>query len=566
MSVLSRLGAWLRRPHAAWMGERLLLVAGRRRRGGELRAEHGELRLYACDPATSMRVTVVPLAALIEEAVRPARDGGRALMRELLQGAGPDLEGHDGLRVAKSLRAIRDAARTELRPPAGEHGAALAVNIDRIDAIDERTFWAFGWVNDPRGLIESLEAVSPEGQRVELLEGAFRYERPDVAELHAAAGGFGQRHGFHRYFELPHPSRLRAGWRVELTDAAGDEYQANAPVEMTDNPPETRITILREFANARPGKDEFRTRLAHPALERLQRGLRRTVAFDAVDEFGDAPEAPAVTVIVPLYKRIDFVEHQLAQFGRDPDFARADLVYVLDSPELAPELARLAAPLHELHGIPFRVARTSRNAGYATANNLAAELARADTLLLLNSDVIPSEPGWLERLHQFHQATADIGALGPKLLFEDETIQHAGMYFERLGESGLWANRHYFKGFSRTMAGANISRPVPAVTGACMMVDRGLYGELGGLSDSYVEGGYEDSDFCVRLIEAGRHNWYMAEVELFHLEAQSYRTEFRVADVYNAWLQTHRWDGRIGEIMRAQAESSDSQLMLVDAH
>jgi GT2 family glycosyltransferase len=493
------------------------------------------------------------------------RDGGRALIRELLQGAGPELEGHDGLRVAKSLHAIRDAARGELRPPAGEHGAALAVNVDRIDAIDERTFWTFGWVNDPRGLIESMEAVSPEGQRVELLESAFRYERPDVAELHAAAGGFGQRHGFHRYFELPYPSRLRAGWRVELTDAAGDEYQVNAPPEMTDNPPETRITILREFATDRPGKDDFRTRLAHPALERLQRRLRRTVAIDGVDEFGDPPESPAVTVIVPLYKRIDFVEHQLAQFGRDRDFAGADLVYVLDSPELAPELARLAAPLHELHGIPFRVARTSRNAGYATANNLAAELARADTLLLLNSDVIPAEPGWLTRLHQFHQATIDIGALGPKLLFEDETLQHAGMYFERLGESGLWANRHYFKGFSRTIAGANVTRPVPAVTGACMMVGRDLYEELGGLSDSYVEGGYEDSDFCVRLIEAGRHNWYLAEVELFHLEAQSYRTEFRMADVYNAWLQTHLWDQRIEDVMRAQAESSDSQLMLVES-
>ena len=363
MSVLGRLGAWLRRPHAAWVGESLLLVAGRRRRGGELRAECGELRLYACSPSTSMRVTVVPLETLIEERVRPMRDGGRALMRELLVGAGPELEGHDGLRVAKALHAIRDAARGQLFPPAGEHGAALAVNVDRIDAIDERTFWAFGWVNDPRGLIGSMEAVSPEGQRVELLEGAFRYERPDVAELHAAAGGFGQRHGFHRYFELPYPSRLRAGWRVELTDIAGDEYQVNAPPEMTDNPPETRIAILREFANDRPGKDEFRTRLAHPALERLQRKLRRTVAIEGVDEFGDAPESPAVTVIVPLYKRIDFVEHQLAQFGRDHDFARADLLYVLDSPELAPELARLAAPLHELHGITFRVSRTSRNAG-----------------------------------------------------------------------------------------------------------------------------------------------------------------------------------------------------------
>jgi O-antigen biosynthesis protein len=567
MTALRRFGAWLarRRPQAAWVSDSLLLVAGRLRRGADLRAEFGDLRLYECSPADSPRVTVVPLESLIAARVRPLRDGGRALMRALLEGAGPHLEGRDGLRVAKSLRAIRDAARGELRPPSGEHGAALAVNVDAINAIDERAFWVFGWVNDPRGLIESMEAVSPEGQRVELLEGAFRYARPDVAELHAAAGGFGQLHGFHRYFVLPYPSRLRAGWRVEVTDAAQDEYEVNAPAEMTDNPPETRLQILREFAAQHAGRDGLRRELGHPALERLQRRLRRTVGIGTVDQYGDPPVDPVVTVIVPLYKRIDFVEHQLAQFGRDPELRAADLVYVLDSPELAPELDRAAAPLSELHGVAFRIARTTRNAGYATANNLATELAQAQTLLLLNSDVIPAAPGWLGRLHAFQQATADIGALGPKLLFEDESIQHAGMYFERLGETGLWANRHYFKGFSRTVMGANVTRPVPAVTAACMMVERGLYQELGGLSDSYVEGGYEDSDFCIRLIEAGRHNWYLSDVELFHLEAQSYRTEFRVADVYNAWLQTHLWDDRIEQIMRAQAAESDSRLMLVES-
>ena len=78
MSVLDRFRAWLRRPDAAWVGETLLLVAGRRRRAGELRAEHGSLRLYACSPSTSMRATIVSLETLLEEHVRPARDGGKA--------------------------------------------------------------------------------------------------------------------------------------------------------------------------------------------------------------------------------------------------------------------------------------------------------------------------------------------------------------------------------------------------------------------------------------------------------------------------------------------------------
>jgi GT2 family glycosyltransferase len=584
MSLLRRLGAWLlgRRAHSAWMSDTLLLVAGRpsHDRGCELRATMRErdleLRLYACpshpeaggarvDRPAPLGASVMPLTEFLEATVRPLRDGGRALVDELIRAATPELDGADGLAVAKSLRAVRDAARGELREPVGEHGAALAVNVDAILAIDEHAFWVHGWVNDPESLIDRLEVVSPEGQRVDLLEGGYRYARPDVAELFAAAGAHSQRHGFHRYFELPHPSHLRGGWRAEVRDTAGDDFVVNAPRDKTDNPLETRLTILREFASDRPGKEELRESLGHPALERLQRRLRSIAEIEAVDQYGEPPPSPAVTVIVPLYKRIDFVEHQLAHFGRDPEIAATDLIYVLDSPELAPQLSRLAAALSELHAVPFRIARTARNAGYAVANNLAAGLARGDTLLLLNSDVIPMEAGWLGRLHAFHQATRDVGALGPKLVFEDESVQHAGMYFELQGDSGLWANRHYFKGFSRSLMGANVTRPVPAVTGACMMVGRALYEQVGGLPEGYVEGGYEDSEFCIRLLDAGRHNWYLSEVELFHLEAQSYRTEARVADVYNRWLQTHLWGDRIEQIMRAQAEEADAQLMLVDS-
>ena len=160
-----------------------------------------------------------------------------------------------------------------------------------------------------------------------------------------------------------------------MRDVSGDEFQAHGPPAAGDDPLITRLAILRDFAEPRPGNDEFRNRLAHPALERIQRRLRGTVEIAGVDQYGAEPESPEVTVIVPLYGRIDFVEHQLAHFGRDPEFARAELIYVLDSPELAADLAWRAGPLSALHGASFRVVRLARNVGYATANNLGAELA-----------------------------------------------------------------------------------------------------------------------------------------------------------------------------------------------
>ena len=108
---------------------------------------------------------------------------------------------------------------------------------------------------------------------------------------------------------------------------------------------------------------------------------------------------------------------------------------MLDSPEQADVLDEQAHGLYSIYGIPFRLAVMKGNAGFAGVNNCAVELARADKLLLLNSDVVPDTPGWLDRMSAFYDATPDIGALGPKLLYEDDSIQHAGMYFYRVAGS-----------------------------------------------------------------------------------------------------------------------------------
>jgi GT2 family glycosyltransferase len=230
---------------------------------------------------------------------------------------------------------------------------------------------------------------------------------------------------------------------------------------------------------------------------------------------------------------------------------------VLDDPGRAPQLQQVAGELHALYGLPFKVLTLSRNAGYAAANNIAAEQARGRLLLLLNSDVIPSEPGWLGRMRRFFDATSQIGALGPKLLFEDDSIQHAGMFFERDPITSWWHNLHFYKGYDRALPAANVSRPVPAVTGACLMTDRVLYQKLRGLSEDYIRGGYEDSDLCLRLKEEGRENWYLADVELYHLEAQSFPIPLRNTTSYNSWLQTHLRDEQIEQVTKEQLEMSE---------
>ena len=165
-----------------------------------------------------------------------------------------------------------------------------------------------------------------------------------------------------------------------------------------------------------------------------------------------------MSIVIPLYRRIEFLEYQLAEFVHDPEFENIDLVYVLDSPGDAQYLRRYAAHLFRLYQVPFRLAVLNRNGGFAVVNNLGSSLARGRILLLLNSDVLPAQPGWVSRLVEFYDARPQIGALAPKLLYEDNSIQHAGLYFDRPPGADVWSNEHYFKGLASDFPPANVLR------------------------------------------------------------------------------------------------------------
>jgi O-antigen biosynthesis protein len=155
----------------------------------------------------------------------------------------------------------------------------------------------------------------------------------------------------------------------------------------------------------------------------------------------------------------------------------------------------------------------------------------------------------------FLDHTPAAGAVGAKLLYEDESIQHGGMYFVRPEGSAWWENAHYFKGLHRSFPPANVTRVVPAVTGACLLIPLQLWSRVGGLQGSYVQGDYEDSDLCLRLASLGYQAWYLPDAELYHLEGQSYETDLRrLTSRFNTWLHTHLWGSRITDLMERVGE------------
>lgn len=408
-----------------------------------------------------------------------------------------------------------------------------------------------GWAFDARAPVAGLTLIDPEGVQ-HPLDRRIPHPRPDVAATFPAFARAGQFEaaGFTAVVPVAARQGSGEGWVVELRAFDGSVVGHRIGMALNDARL-IRDAILQDMRRVAGRALDLLCDQLQPVLTALQQRLAVPVVEEVI-AYGDTPGSPEVSVIVPVYGRLDLVEYQLSHFAADPGFHEVDLLYVLDSPGDADDLRTLLPQLHDLYGVSCRLVVLRENAGFSGANNAGATEARGPILLLLNSDVVPARPGWLAELVAFHRATPGIGALGPKLLYEDDSLQHAGMYFSRVPESGEWENRHYCKGLHRSLPAANVTRPVPAVTGACLMIDRSLYLSMGGLSGQYVLGDYEDSDLCLRLAEQGHQHWYLAAVELYHLEAQSHAGAARAPLTrYNRRLHSRHWGERMAAVMRA---------------
>jgi GT2 family glycosyltransferase len=294
-------------------------------------------------------------------------------------------------------------------------------------------------------------------------------------------------------------------------------------------------------------------RVLGPAVEALnQERLATPVGYQLV-AYGNAPATPKYSVIVPLYGRLDFVEYQMALFSARPEFAGVEIIYVLDDPPKRREAQNLFASVYQRFLIPFRAVLLERNVGFAPANNVGLRHAHGKFVVYLNSDVFPGTPDWLELLSAQLDADPGLGVVGPLLLFEDGSVQHRGMYFERLPEYADWFFcQHLDKGLRYT-GGTNLQQHI-SITGACMVLRRELANQLGGFDEMYAIGDFEDSDLCLKVQALGLTCAVDAKVRLYHLERKSQISGGHMwranLTAYNAWQHERRWGGTIAELQR----------------
>jgi GT2 family glycosyltransferase len=234
--------------------------------------------------------------------------------------------------------------------------------------------------------------------------------------------------------------------------------------------------------------------------------------------------------VVPVHNRAGLTRQCLDKILAEPPAATFEII-VVDDASADETASLLSAYRKSVRAIP-----RAENGGFATACNDGAAAATGEYLVFLNNDTIPVE-GWLDALVSYADADRARVVVGSKLLFPNDTIQHAGVVICQDGSA-----RHIYAGFPADHPVVNRSRQFQAVTAACMLVRREVFEEAGGFDSAY-RNCLEDADLCLRLREAGGEVHYCHESVLYHLESVSRgRRSREIAE--NTRLFRSRWDDR----------------------
>lgn len=224
-----------------------------------------------------------------------------------------------------------------------------------------------------------------------------------------------------------------------------------------------------------------------------------------------------VSIIIPNKDHVDDLSRCVESIINLSTYDNYEIVIV----ENNSETAEIRTYYEEISRHPrVQVVEYKGDFNYSKINNFGVQYAKGEYLLLLNNDTEVITPDWMEELLMYAMRK-DVGVVGAKLYYPDKTIQHAGIVIG-LGAHRTAGHTHY------RIPEANVgymgrlcyAQDVTAVTGACMMVSKALYEELGGLDESFTVA-LNDVDFCLRVREKGLLNIFTPFAELYHYESKS---------------------------------------------
>lgn len=224
------------------------------------------------------------------------------------------------------------------------------------------------------------------------------------------------------------------------------------------------------------------------------------------------------SIVIPVYNKWELTRKCLKSIARTTDMTKTEVIIVDNaSSDVTPQAAPILGA--QLFGDSFRYIRNETNRNFAGASNQGADIARGEFLIFLNNDTEVQED-WYRRLLDDFTTYPDIAATGPLLVYPDETplgrtVQHLGVFISPSFNLG-----HLYAGIPATAPLARKRRFFQAITGACLVMRRSLFLEIGRFDEGYING-FEDVDLCARLTHKGYRMTVNPDALVIHHESQT---------------------------------------------
>jgi len=207
---------------------------------------------------------------------------------------------------------------------------------------------------------------------------------------------------------------------------------------------------------------------------------------------------PKISIIIPTRDKVDILKRCIDSILDKTDYSNYEIVLVDNGSEDDETLKYYKS----LRGRPgLKILDYNKPFNYSSINNYAVSQVDSEYILFLNNDVVVINPEWLASMME-HAQRKDIGAVGAKLLYPNNTVQHAGVITGIIGNPPVagHSHRHFpasSPGYFRML---QLVQDRSAVTGACMLTKKSIFEEIGGLDEVNLAIAFNDIDYCMKLV------------------------------------------------------------------
>lgn len=228
-------------------------------------------------------------------------------------------------------------------------------------------------------------------------------------------------------------------------------------------------------------------------------------------------EKPLISIVIPNKDHMEDLSRCVESIVNKSTYPNYEIIVVENNSETK-EIFDYYKALE--HNERIRIVKYEGDFNYSRINNFGVSFANGKYVLLLNNDMKIITREWMEELLMYAQRP-DVAAVGGKLYYADNSIQHAGIVIG-LGAHRAAGHTHYKddKMHLGYMGRLCYAQDVTAVTGACLLVEKDQYDEVGGLDETFSVA-FNDVDFCLKLRKAGYLNVFTPFCELFHYESKT---------------------------------------------